>query len=163
VGIGTAHQLEGGQHGLVVLVLMLDHHAVDETVGQQGRGRIELHPLEDVENPAPNHGDVGPRLGRAEEGEAGPVPPLVAEGVVDVVVERIHGLGPGHRPQQPQLLVMADVGQVPHQGRHERRVLGQLVRRRERGQQVERAPPGPVQVPGQGVLQVVHATSSSWG
>ena len=53
VGIGRrfpGHQLQGGQEGLVVLVLVLHDHAVDEAVGEQGRARIEGDPVEHVEH-----------------------------------------------------------------------------------------------------------------
>ena len=40
----------------------------------------------------------------------------MAQGVVDVVEGGVDGCGPGHLPQQPQLLVVADVGQVGSQG-----------------------------------------------
>jgi hypothetical protein len=107
-------QLEGGQHGLVVLVLVLDDHAVHEAAGHEGEGRIELDALEQAQGPVPHLGQVGPGLARGEEGQGRAIGPGVAEGVVEVVARRAHA-GCADGPHQPEVLVVAHVGQVPHQ------------------------------------------------
>jgi hypothetical protein len=167
VGIRGGHQLQRGQHRLVMLVLVLDHHPVHEALVEQRDSRVELHPVEDVEHAAADHGDMAPGLRRAEDGQLRPLPADVAEGVVDVVVGWVDrpgargcppdGACAGDRPEQPQLLVVADVGQVPHQGRHQRGVLRHLVGVGEGLQEVEGPPPGDVERAGQPLLQSAHA------
>ena len=56
----------------------------------------------------------GPGVIRAQERQPGPVGPGMPEGVVHVVVPRTDTLVP-EPPQQPDVLVVADVRQVPHQ------------------------------------------------
>jgi hypothetical protein len=48
----------------------------------------------------------------------------VLEGVEDVVEAPLEGWASVEGTQEPLLLVVADVGKVPHQRGHERRVLG---------------------------------------
>ena len=63
------------------------------------------------------------RLRRSEDAELGALAPGVLERVVEVVVARVGGPRVGDRAQQPQLLVVRDVREVPHEGRHQRRHL----------------------------------------
>ena len=62
-------QLVGGQHRLVVLLLVLDDHPEHEPALDQ-RPTVQRGPLEQVEHPAADLGDVPPRLrrGRAAAG-----------------------------------------------------------------------------------------------
>ena len=98
-----------------MLVLVLDHHAVDVGVAEKLVLRHELDPVQDVEGLVPDPGDVGAGLAGAEERQADTLGTGVAEGVVDVVEAPGSGTQPRHRFQQPQLLVVADVGEVPHE------------------------------------------------
>ena len=61
----AVHELEGRQHRLVVLVLVLDDHPVHETVVQQRA--VERHAVEDIERPFAHVGDIGPRLRRPQQ------------------------------------------------------------------------------------------------
>ena len=120
--VGRAPQLDGGGHGLVVLLLVLHDHPVHQAPVEEGRRFVEVHPIEHVED-APSHvAHVAAGVGGAEQGEGGPVAPRVQEGVVDPV-EMWRQPRRGHRAQQPLLFVVADVGQVPDQRRHQGRVL----------------------------------------
>ena len=135
-------ELQRRQHGLVVLVLVLDDHAVDEPVLEQ-RAFVELDLVEHVEHAHADVGDVGARRVGPEQVELRPVTPRVAEGVVHAIEMGGHArVGDG--TQQPLLLVVADVGQVPHQRRHQGASAGAPGRRRVRereGRVNDGAPP----------------------
>ncbi len=113
-------QLVGGQHRLVVLLLVLHDHREREPVLDQPpplqRDPFEqaYHPLTDLAHvPAGRPGlqQRQPRPGRAR----------MLEGVVEPVhVVAEHRVASADVAQQPQLLLVADVGQVPHQGGHQR-------------------------------------------
>ena len=128
----AAAQLVGGQHGLVVLVLVLQDHAKDEAVLAQRvrRGSVgpaQRHRLQCVEDLATHLTEVVVRLAGQQQRQAGPGVTRVLEGVVEVVDLGAHRLLAARLAQQPELLVVADVGQVPHQGRHQPGVLGEQV------------------------------------
>ena len=101
-----------------MLVLVLDDHPVDEP-GVEERLLVELDGVERVEHPVPDVGHVRQRLVRPEELQSGPIAASVGEGVVDLVQVGCHP-GPAHGPEEPLLLVVPDVGKVPHEGRHQR-------------------------------------------
>ena len=111
---GPGLELQRREHRLDVLVLVLDDHPVHEATAQQRHSGIEIHPVEDIEGAAAHRSDVGPGVIRAQERQPGPVGPGMPEGVVHVVVPRTDTLVP-EPPQQPDVLVVADVRQVPHQ------------------------------------------------
>jgi hypothetical protein len=58
----------------------------------------------------------------------------VVAGVVDVVEAALRRLFVMQRPQEPQFLLVADVGQTPHERREDRRGLGVQVGGRESGE-----------------------------
>ena len=113
----------GRKHGLGVLLLMLEHHRVDETGGCQVVLAGEVGAAQPVQGTVAYIADVRARLARAEDRQRGTVAARVRECVVQVVefrtVRRETRCGAG----KPELLVVADVGKVPHQRRHQRRVL----------------------------------------
>ena len=111
---GAVLELQRREHRLDVLVLVLDDHPVHEATAQQPHGGIELHPVERVEGVAAHGRDVRPRVIRAQQRQPGPVGPRMPEGVVHVVVLLTDALVP-EPAQQPDVLVVADVRQVPHQ------------------------------------------------
>jgi hypothetical protein len=129
----------GGQHRLGVLMFMLDDEAVDEAVGEQlgptarppagqmGRvGRVQVGRGEGAQlgqRSVPNVSDIPTGLRRREQRQRGPVGPRMPECVVEIVDSGPQLVRAGERPQQPQLLVVAHVRQVPHQRRHQRRML----------------------------------------
>ena len=83
------HQLEGGQHGLVVLVLVLHDQADDKAAVEQRIGAVEGEPVEHVERPVAEsrRRRRAPRSGPSN-GSGRPVRAGVAEGVVEIVEGR---------------------------------------------------------------------------
>ena len=103
-------QLQRGQHRLVVLLLVLHDHARREQL--TGRGM-----LDQVKHPPANLVVIGPRLDGRQQRQRR----ALGSGVLERVVQRVHlrrqHAGPGRvaAAQQPQLLLLADMRQVPHQ------------------------------------------------
>jgi hypothetical protein len=112
----------GGEHGLVVLLLVLGDHAEGEARVQQRRA-LQRAGLQQVEHPAAHLVGVAAGLGRRQQGQARPLGPGVFERVVQRVDLRVHRVPAADVAQQPELLLVADVREVPHQGGHQRRVL----------------------------------------
>jgi hypothetical protein len=110
----------GGQHRLVVLDLVLCDHAERERVGAQRLAEragppARPGPVDQVEHPAADLAGVPARLLRREQREGGPLRPRVLERVVDRVDLRVQRVAAADLAQQPQLLLVGDVGQVPDQ------------------------------------------------
>jgi hypothetical protein len=113
----------GGEHRLVVLLLVLDDHAEGEAVLDQAAAG-ERRALQQVEDAAAHLAHVVARLARVQQRQRRTLEPRVLERVVELV----HGLGQDRVAaadvaEQPQLLLVADVRQVPHQRRHQPGVL----------------------------------------
>nr|BFE67975.1 hypothetical protein GCM10020092_012760 [Actinoplanes digitatis] len=108
-------QLVGGEHGLVVLLLVLDDHAEREAVRDQ-RPPVEADPVEHVEGLVPHLVHIGAGLGRAEQRQRRAVAARVLEGVVQLVDVAAHRLPAADVPDQPELLLVGDVREVPDQG-----------------------------------------------
>ena len=137
--LARASQLQRCRHGLVVLMLVLHDHPVDEALVEQ-RAVVELETVEDIKNALADVGHVGPRRLRTEQFQLGPIAARVAKGVVDTV--EVGGYARvSDSTEQPLLLVVADVGEVPHQRRHQRGVLAEEVVFGYRAEQVEGPPP----------------------
>ena len=68
----SATQLVGGQHRLVVLVLVLEDHAEHEARVEQRPGRVEPDRVEGVQHLAPDQADVVPGLRRVEQRQRRP-------------------------------------------------------------------------------------------
>ena len=119
VGVGVdevAHQLERGEQRLVVLVLVLHDHAVDEAVGEQRIAAVEVDPVEHLERARAHRGVVVARAGGVEDVEGRPLATGVTERVVHVVEARHRRCGPCELAHQPELLEVTDVGEVPTEG-----------------------------------------------
>jgi hypothetical protein len=69
----------------------------------------------------------------------------MSERVVKVVVFRRQSVPPADASQEPQLLEVTDVGQVPDERRLERRDLARQLLVRERLQQILRPPSRPLE------------------
>jgi hypothetical protein len=125
-----------GQHRLGVLLLVLDDHPEREPVLDQP-APLERHGVEQVQHLGAHGADVRPGLGRPEQGQARPVDAGVLERVVQLVDVLPYRGAAADVTHEPELLLVPDVGQVPHQRRHERRVLADEIvvvdRAREHG------------------------------
>ena len=111
--------------------LVLGDHPEREPVAEQPRAALrapEPGPLEQVEDPAPDLLPVGPGLGGRQQRQRRPLGARMLERVVERVDLRAHGLAPADLAQQPELFLVGDVGQVPDQRGHQRRVLPDQVR-----------------------------------
>ena len=122
----TRPQLVGGEHRLVVLLLVLHDHAEREAVGgepaavpQTQRGAAAQH----VQRLLAHLGDVRARLAGREQRQLDPARPGVLEGVVEAVDLGAQRRAAADVAHQPQLFLAADVREVPDQRRHQRRVL----------------------------------------
>jgi len=76
------------------------------------------------------------------------------ERVVDVVARRMDRLGAGQPPQEPKLFEVPDVGEVPDERGHERRVLCAKLVVGERLEQPERALARGVELGGDPLLEM---------
>ncbi|CAM5744639.1 hypothetical protein SHIRM173S_09046 [Streptomyces hirsutus] len=118
----AAAQLMGDQHRLVVLLFVLrDHPEGEPRLGQPLA--VERGALEHVQCPAAHVRDVAASLLGRQQRQLRPLGTRVLEGVVDAVDLGPYRLLPADGPQQPLFLLVAYVGEVPHQRRHQRRVL----------------------------------------
>jgi hypothetical protein len=115
----VVHELERREQGLVVLVLVLHDHAVDESVGEQGHVGIELDAVEHVERALAHIGIERARADGIEDRQGVALAARMLERVVDVVVEGVGGIGADELADQPQLLEVPDVREVPDEWRHQ--------------------------------------------
>ena len=106
-----------------MLVLVREQHLVDEAVVDQGVGMaVELDRLEHVEGPAADLLHVGAQIVAAQDRQ------LVADlaRVLDRVVERaqlaVHRVAIPDALNQPELLEVGDVAEVPGERAEDRRV-----------------------------------------
>ncbi len=120
---GARAQLMGNQHGFVMLLFVLGDHPEDES-GPHQWPVAQRRGLQYVHCPAAHLRGVRTGLGGRQQRQRGTGGPGVLEGVVEAVDLRAHGLAAGDAAQQPQLFLVADVREVPDQGRHQRGVLG---------------------------------------
>jgi len=97
-------------------MLVLEHHPVDETRGQQRLWVVQPHALEGVQHLAANQPEVVQRLGGGQQRQTGPGGARVFEGVVHGVDLRTERRCAGGGAEQPQLLVVAHVGEIPDSG-----------------------------------------------
>ena len=125
-------------------------------------GRVETDRVEGVQHLAADQADVVAGLGRLEQRQRRPGRARVLEGVVDVVELGPHRLDAGRLAQQPQLLVVADVREVPHQRRHQPRVLGeQLALVEDAGGQADAAVAAALELVGDVLLERRARTASA--
>ncbi len=125
-GLVISHENQHDETMLQALNLRVGPPLLDHHVGEQPFGGLVPDALEAVEDPTPHVRDEGPRLVRTEQRQADPAGAWVLEGVVELFdLAREQALGRGVAPsQQPEVLLLADVREVPHQRAHQRAVLG---------------------------------------
>jgi hypothetical protein len=106
---------KGLGHRLAVLELVLSDHA-DEEVVLRKLGKQLQHSFAYLLH-------VGACGFRREDGKRGALSPAVGEGVIEVVALRHKWLSSAGSPQQPELLEVPDMSEIPDEGRLERRDL----------------------------------------
>ena len=140
-----------------MLLLVLDDHAEGEAALKQ-RAALEAGLLEDVEHPPTDVLDVAPGLPRVEQGQAGPFAARVLERVVQLVDRGVEDrLAAADVTQQPELLLVAHVREVPDQRRHQRRVLGDQVALVDRVGEHPGTPTGSFEIAGDALLECLVA------
>ncbi len=102
-------QLQGLQHGLVVLMLVLQEHLPDE----------RRNPVEHRQRPSAHPLHQGNGLNAAQVRELAPVGARRLEGVVDVGEVGAQQFEPG-LPSDPEVLERGDVPEVPDERAHQR-------------------------------------------
>jgi hypothetical protein len=128
-----------------VLEFVLDDHPDDETTLEQRIAAVERKLRKQCE-----HGFAYPPHIRAcsfrlQDRQPAAVGTCMGEGVVEVVVLRRHGTASADPSQQPQLLEVADVRQIPDQRRLQRRDLARQLLIGERFQQILCPPSRPLE------------------
>ena len=131
LGAGQGGERERLRHRLDVLELVLRDHADEEVV-------VELR--EQPEHGFPNLAHVGARRRRVEDRQAAAVRPSVGERVIEVVALRGQWGTSTGAPKQPELFEVADVREVPHERRLQRRHLTHEQLVVERLEQRQRSP-----------------------
>jgi hypothetical protein len=97
-----------------VLLLVLDDHAEREAALLEPPA-FQRTAFEDVEHLVADLADVRAGLGRRQQRQLGPVGTRMLERVVQVVDVVTDRLTAADVADQPQLLLVADVGEVPDQ------------------------------------------------
>jgi hypothetical protein len=133
--------LEGLEHRLVVLVLVLDDHVVGVPAAPQRLVVGEALARQTATDTLAHVVDVRVGVGRLEQAELRSLRPLVLAGVVDVVEPALRGLLSVEGAQEPQLLLVADVRQIPDERREDRGRLSLEIVVRERRERAQRPPP----------------------
>jgi hypothetical protein len=106
-----------------VLVLVGEQHLVDEPVGKQGMVRgLQLDLVEDVERALAHLVEVGAQLLTAQDRQRAANAPGVLDRVVVAAQLAVQRLPPANGLDQPQLLEVGDVPQVPGQRAEDGRV-----------------------------------------
>jgi hypothetical protein len=103
-----------------VLVLVGEQHLVDEAVRQQRIGRIELDAVEDLEGPLADLLHVRADLIGAEDRQLAADLARLLDRVVEVAQVAAKGLAPADSLDQPELLEVGDVPEIPDQRAEDR-------------------------------------------
>ena len=115
--------LEELEHRFVVLVLVSEDQLVDEPFCEQPVVRVlELDPVEDLKRPLAHLGHVRAKLVAAQDRQLVASRARVLDRVVEAAEVAIHRLAPADRLDEPELLEVRDVAEVPGQRREDVRV-----------------------------------------
>ena len=118
-----------------MLQLVLNDEPDDEPAVEQRVVAVQRELRQELEHGSAHVCHVGARLLRSEQRELRTLRPAVRKGVVELVELRQHrGASPG-APQQPELLVVRDMGEVPDERRLQRRDRLRQLRVSERREQ----------------------------
>jgi len=123
-----------------VLELVLDDDSHDEPSLEQRVVAVERQPREELEDGFADLPDVGAGGLRRQDRQRVALVACVGERVVEVVVVRRHCVPTAHPSQEPELLEVADVGEIPDERRLERRDLSRELLIGKRLQQSFRPP-----------------------
>jgi hypothetical protein len=135
-----AGKRQGLRHRLCVLELVLNDHSHDEPPLEQRIAVVEGQSVEEAENSFANVAYIAARGFGCENRQPAAFSPCVCGGVVEVVGLREHRCPTGSS-QQPELLEVTDMREVPAKGRLKRRPLARQLRVGQRFQQSFRPRP----------------------
>ena len=156
VRAGREH-LQGLEHRLGVLRLVLHHHLEREAVPRERVGVVaQVGRRQHIERPLPHVAEEGVGLAGRQQRRGAPVPPGRLGGVVELIELRVEGGPSSDAPHQPQLLVRRDVTEVPDGWAQQRAGLAGQVLVRERPEDPERPAARPLQPVGEHRSQRVH-------
>jgi len=138
-----------------------EQHLVDEAVRQQGIPGIQLDPVEDLEGPFADLLHVGTHLVRFQDGKLAADLARLLDRVIELPQLPTESLTAADALDQPELLEVGDVPQIPDQ-RAENRVVDPVeLLLRERLDQLEGVAARLLQAPGQLSLAVGSGTSAT--
>jgi len=103
-------------------MLVRQEHLVDESVIQQPVARIEIDLVEDLERALTNLLEVGAHLVRLEDRKLPADLPRLLDGVIEVTELAAQRLPATDPPDEPELLEVRDVPEIPDQRAEDRRV-----------------------------------------
>ena len=123
-----------------MLVLVGEDQLVDEAVAEHaGRRSLEVDAVEDVQRPLAHLRHVVAQLVAAQDRQLVAGRPRVLDRVVEAAELAVHRLAPADRLDQPQLLEVGDVAEVPGQRTQDLAVDGVELLVGERLDQQQRA------------------------
>jgi len=96
-------------------MLVLDDHPVHDRSWSSGRSSSGIRSRTSSTRARTSERELA-RRARSQDVQRGALTSGVAERVVQIVEARIVGVGVDQRPQEPQLLVVRDVGESQHSG-----------------------------------------------
>jgi hypothetical protein len=105
-----------------VLVLVGEQHLVDEAAGEQWVVGVEIHLVEDLERPFANLGQIGADLVGGQDRQLATDLARLLDRVVEVSQLTAQRLAPTDPADEPELLEVGDVPEVPDQRAEDRRV-----------------------------------------
>jgi hypothetical protein len=144
-----------------VLVLVRKQHLVDESVGEQPILGIQLDLAEHLERPLANLIHVGTHLIGAEDRQLAADLPGLLDGVIELAEVAAERLPTADSLDEPELLEVSDVPQVPDQRAEDRVVDPVELLMGERLNQLEGVPARLLQALGQFGLAVGAGTRST--
>ena len=119
--LGARPELERLEHRFLVLELVLEHEPEDEALPEQWVRHFQVDVVEQVVRALADVLRVGARRGGPEARQLLPVVSLLAERVVDLVVRVGNRRLAVQVPEDPDLLELRDVREIPDERRLQRR------------------------------------------
>jgi hypothetical protein len=123
-----------------VLELVLNDHPHDEPPLEQGIAIVERQFGDERKHLFANLSYIGARSLRREGRQPATLAACMSERVVKIVVLRRKGASSADASQEPELLEVSDMGEIPDERRLQRRDLTRQLLVRERLQQILRPP-----------------------
>jgi hypothetical protein len=140
---------------------MGEQHLVDEPADEQGVPAVQIDPAEHFERALPDLLHVRPHLVGAQDRELAPDLPRLLDRVVELAEVAAERLAPPDPLNEPELLEVGDVAEIPDQGTQQRVVDPVELLVRERLDQAEGVTARLIEPPGERGLQLGSGTTST--